>query len=129
AMRVSSPLANFRAWPDGSHLRLNDPEPSLFPSRGASELISVAVCHAGVLAEQAGSPRRAARQNQCSAGCKSSTRFKKLSSVHNLKFFGVSTLSVVAWGEELNKTEGLFDAHRTSGALDRSHPAKALWRH
>src|SRR5262249_36612178 len=25
--------------------------------------------------------------------------------------------------------EGLFDAHCTSGAIDRSDPAEALWRH
>jgi hypothetical protein len=79
-MRVSSPLANLRAWPDGSHLRLNDPEPSLFPSRGASESISVAVCHAGVLAEQAGiaSPRGALESMQ--------RRVQKFHAVQKIKF-------------------------------------------
>jgi hypothetical protein len=38
----------------------------------------------------------AACRRQCSASGKSSKHFKKLSSVHNLKFFVVSTLSVVA---------------------------------
>ncbi len=33
-------------------------------------------------------------------------------------------------GEELqHKKEGSFDAYRTSCAVDRGHPAQALWRH
>src|ERR1700757_2999352 len=128
-MRVSSPLANLRARPDGSHLRLNDPEPSLFPSCGASESISVAVCTPAFWRGWEGSPRGAACWCQCCAGRKSSMRSKKLSSVHDLKFFGVSTLSLVAGVRNSIETEGLFDAHRTSGAVDRSHPAEALWRH
>ncbi len=55
---------------------------------------------------------------------------QKLSSLHDLKYFAVATLSLVAGSRNLQTTiEGNFDAYRTSRAVDRGHPAEALWRH
>src|SRR5262249_33074624 len=45
-----------------------------------------------------------------------------------LYFEAPDALLVVA-GSALSKHCGTFDAHRTSGAVDRSHSAQALWRH
>jgi len=91
-MRVTSPAKSW-ARPGGFHLRLNDPEPSLFPSYGASESISVAQRHTGISVQTAPAPGVSVsmlRWRQKFHG------LKKLSSIHNSKFLPLSTLSVVA---------------------------------
>src|SRR5690348_1787798 len=113
-MRVASPAAKLRAYSRGSHLRLNDPEPSLFPACRGSESLSVAVCHAP-----------ACEMGPAARVCDNAALRQKFQAPQKIKFrpqfeiFPGFDVVCSRRGEELNrKPRDFFDAHCTSGAID-----------